>query len=42
MKELNANDFIVTKPVKLNEIPTVLVTGKKKKKIKTGNLIPAI
>jgi len=34
MKELNANDFIVTSPVKLDEIPTVLETGKKKKEKK--------
>ena len=32
MKDLNANDFIVTNPVKLNEISTVLETGEKEKK----------
>jgi hypothetical protein len=34
MKDLNANDFIVTNPVKLNNIPTVLETGKSKKEKK--------
>ncbi|MFN6945155.1 MAG: PPK2 family polyphosphate kinase [Cytophagaceae bacterium] len=34
MEELNTNDFIVTSPVKLNEIPTVLETGATKKEKK--------
>jgi PPK2 family polyphosphate:nucleotide phosphotransferase len=34
MKELNTSDFIVTNPVQLNEIPTVLETGKSKKEKK--------
>jgi PPK2 family polyphosphate:nucleotide phosphotransferase len=34
MKDLNTNDFIVTNPVKLNNIPTVLETGKSKKEKK--------
>lgn len=34
MKELNASDFIVTNPVNLNEIPTMLETGKSKKEEK--------
>lgn len=31
MKNLNTSDFIVTNPVNLNEIPTILETGKSKK-----------
>jgi PPK2 family polyphosphate:nucleotide phosphotransferase len=34
MEKLNTNDFIVTNPVNLNKIPTVLETGKSKKKKK--------
>ncbi|WP_372949653.1 PPK2 family polyphosphate kinase [Mariniphaga sp.] len=34
MKEVNTSDFIVTNPVKLNEIPTILETGKSKKEKK--------
>ena len=34
MKELNTSDFIVTDPVNLNEIPTMLETGKSKKEKK--------
>lgn len=34
MKELNANDYIVTNPVKLDQIPTWLETGKSKKEKK--------
>jgi PPK2 family polyphosphate:nucleotide phosphotransferase len=34
MKELNTSDFIVTNPVNLNEIPTMLETGKSKKEKK--------
>ncbi len=34
MKDLNINDFIVTKPVKLNEISSLLETGEEKKKKK--------
>jgi len=39
MKEVNTSDFIVNNPVNLNEIPTILETGKsekeKKKELKT-------
>ena len=34
MKEVNTSDFIVTNPVNLNEIPTILETGKSKKENK--------
>ncbi len=34
MENLSSSDFIVTNPVKLNEIPTVLETGKSKKEKK--------
>jgi PPK2 family polyphosphate:nucleotide phosphotransferase len=34
MKELNTSDFIVTNPVNLNEISTMLETGKSKKETK--------
>lgn len=34
MKDLNTNDFVVTNPVKLNNIPTVLETGQSKKEKK--------
>jgi PPK2 family polyphosphate:nucleotide phosphotransferase len=34
MKDLDTSDFIVTNPVKLNNIPTVLETGKSKKEKK--------
>jgi PPK2 family polyphosphate:nucleotide phosphotransferase len=34
MKELNTSDFIVTNPVNLDEIPTMLETGKSKKETK--------
>jgi PPK2 family polyphosphate:nucleotide phosphotransferase len=34
MKEANTSDFIVTSPVNLNEIPTILETGKSKKENK--------
>lgn len=34
MEDLNTNDFIVTQPVKLNEIPTFIETGESKKQKK--------
>ncbi|MFO7938221.1 MAG: polyphosphate kinase 2 family protein [Bacteroidales bacterium] len=34
MQELNTSDFIVTKHIKLNELPTILETGKSKKEKK--------